>query len=231
VYEPPETPLRFHAAFHQEWTKAYPASANLRGDNNYLVLAAEGTGHYVGTLLHVYNIYQVWWGEGDEMIFLDGEGFPPSMHGTGTEEYFDSAWCSFGKSPFAGAPSSNSLAKGFAGKTVLYRYHIADPIPFRKNIRFSLEHGRVTNDLDNLYASVALWYQAEPHQPISDPPPLAERFLDEKKMADRASEQALARTPWFLRLTFLLSMIALIMAAAALVILLTRTKLKKGQAK
>ena len=27
------------------------------------------------------------------MIFVDGEPFPPSLHGTGAEDYFNTAWC------------------------------------------------------------------------------------------------------------------------------------------
>ena len=65
---------------------------NLTGDGNYLILDAEGRGHFVGVVLSIHNLYQGWWGEGDDMMFVDGEGWPPSLHGTGTEDYFCHAW-------------------------------------------------------------------------------------------------------------------------------------------
>jgi len=48
--------------------------------------------------LNIHNLREVplevenWYGEGDDMIFIDGEPFPPSLHGTGTEDYFNCAW-------------------------------------------------------------------------------------------------------------------------------------------
>jgi hypothetical protein len=29
---------------------------------------------------------------GVDMFFIDGEEWPPSLHGTGTEDYFNAAW-------------------------------------------------------------------------------------------------------------------------------------------
>jgi hypothetical protein len=219
-----ETDLRLHAWYHQEMTRAYPAVPNRTGEHNYIVLKTKGQGHYVGTVLHVYNHYHVWWGEGDEMIFLDREPYPPSFHGTGCEEYFDSGWCKFGLSPFAGAPLANSLGKGYAGKTILYRFHVADPIPFNREIEFSMEHGRVTNDLDNLYASVAYWYQREPHHSLDDPPPFAERALDERALAKNVRKQEWSRTPVFLKALYVIAIVLILLFFAAGILILIRLK-------
>ncbi len=221
----PETDFRFHAWYHQEMTRSYPALPNQTGKDNYIILKTKGQGHYVGTALHVYNLYHVWWGEGDEMIFLDRKPYPPSLHGTGTEEYFDSGWCKFGRSPFAGAPVANSLGKGYAGKTVLYRFHVADPIPFNKGIEFSMEHGRMTNDLDNLYASVAFWYQREPHQSLEDPPPFAKRVLDEKALARKVRRQEWDRTPLFLKALPLTALFLVLLLSVAGILILVKLKL------
>jgi hypothetical protein len=129
----------------------------------------------------VWNKYFTWWGEGDEMVFVDGESWPPQFHGTGTEDYFDGAWMKFGRSPLAGALVADSLGKHYAGETLAYRWHLADPIPFQKSIDFSIEHGS-NNDLGNLYESVAFWYQAEPAAPLPPLPPYAERQWDRKKL-------------------------------------------------
>lgn len=63
-----------------------------------MALEATGKGIYVGIVLNVDNFnvsnqQHPWFVEGDDMIFIDGESWPPSIHGTGLEDYFHSAWC------------------------------------------------------------------------------------------------------------------------------------------
>jgi len=58
---------------------------NTDGKNNYTILEAKGHGHYVGCLFSVYNLRRSplydWYGEGDDMIFVDGEpGFQSPGH-------------------------------------------------------------------------------------------------------------------------------------------------------
>lgn len=163
---------------------------NLTGEGNYVILDAEGRGHYVGCNLSIDHIGPVpnvtWFGEGDDMIFIDGEPFPPSLHGTGTEDYFCAAW-DYPSHRYSGPYHGISLAEpavvngawetpgtwgagsfGYTGKWTSYRFHIEDPVIFHTAIRVTIEHGHA-NSLSNDYASTAYWYQAEPHkrfQPI-----------------------------------------------------------------
>ena len=156
---------------------------NLSDSENYLVLEAEGQGTYVGMNMSIDNIEGGWWGEGDDMIFIDREGreeWPPDMHGTGTEDYLCHAW-GMQKSAhlYCGQPWSEIDDEGnghhFSGKVCVYRFHSADPIPFTKNIRVSIEHGHA-NDRGDDWASTAYWYQAEPHMPFKDMLPVKERL-------------------------------------------------------
>jgi hypothetical protein len=180
---PVSDPVYFHACFHRENpTKGYPQGdmtneewnnvygTNLTGAENYVVLDAQGKGHYVGCHLDIHNLRHThewnWYGEGDDMIFIDGEPFPPSLHGTGTEDYFNTAWC---PSQSFCAPFHGIIRPGgdnWAGKISLYRYHILDPIHFSKSIKVTLEHGHNNNRSDD-WSSTAYWYQTEPHQPFS----------------------------------------------------------------
>ena len=61
-----------------------------------LVASLRSEGHYVGCNINYHNLRSTqewnWYGEGDDMIFIDDELFPPSLHGTGTEDYFNTAW-------------------------------------------------------------------------------------------------------------------------------------------
>ena len=73
-----------------------------------------------------------WYGEGDDMIFIDGEPFPPSLHGTGTEDYFNTAWCPTQEysAPYHGITLPGG--PNWSGKISLYRFHVEDPVRFRE---------------------------------------------------------------------------------------------------
>jgi len=170
--------------FHAQWRRENPcrgipvsrytmkdqnAGKNLTGRNNYIILDAKGRGQYVGCHLDIFNRRAVtewnWYGEGDDMIFVDGEKWPPSLHGTGTEDYFSMAWC---PTQFYNGPYNGLLIPGgpnWEGQISCYRYHIVDPVRFAKSIRVTIEHGHDNRRSDD-YASTAYWYQEEPHLPF-----------------------------------------------------------------
>jgi len=171
---------RFHAWYNHELTEALPEGENewsllgpqgknTTGEDNYLFVDAVGKGHFVGVNYYVQSPSPMWYGEGDDMIFIDGEDWPPSLHGTGTEDYFNTSWSpnSLFYHPFYGYGRVNNDI-GWLGRTHVYRFHISDPIYFDKSLRFTIEHGH-NNNLTLDLASVAYWYQTEPHKPF---PPL-----------------------------------------------------------
>lgn len=170
VYDaPPASPMRFHAQYRQE----YPCTPG----ENYVFLEAEGRGHYIGCNLSIHNRNDGWWGEGDDMIYVDGEDFP-SLHGTGSEDYFCGAWC-YGpafSNLYFGCPQRGEHAAGALWN--VYRYHIEDPVPFTKSIRVTIEHGH-DNDRNDDFSSMAYWYQEEPHAPFPPLPPAEERLPGE----------------------------------------------------
>ena len=158
----PEGQGLFHAEFRRDRELRTQAHAgNVTGADNYVILETTGRGQYVGCALFVDAQPGGWWGEGDEMIFIDHSD-RPVMIGTGSEDYFCNAWGyreAFSY-PYYGAPF---LKKGDDGGsyTTVYRWHIPDPVRFREHIRVTIEHlfsPKVVND----YSSVAYWYQTEP---------------------------------------------------------------------
>lgn len=175
----------FHAQFNRECpTDGIPQGDqtnrqfqlegdNLTGDGNYVILDAEGRGHYVGCVLSIRNLRDSaewnWYGEGDDMIFIDGEPFPPSLHGTGTEDYFNTAWCPTQaySSPYHGITLPGG--HNWSGEISLYRFHVEDPVTFEKSIRVTIEHGHDNKRSDD-FSSVAFWYQELPHRPFGIPP-------------------------------------------------------------
>jgi len=176
---PAET-LRFHAQWrHERPTVAvgpHPnvqlhEAPNLDGAENYAALEATGAGKMVGLHLQINNIAGGWYGEGDDMVFIDGETWPPSVHGTGTEEIFGGGACP--STEYAGPYHGFHLLESpdYAGLIGAYRWFVRDPIRFATSLRWTVEHGHA-NNFANEYASVAYWYQSEPHGPF---PVLPER--------------------------------------------------------
>jgi len=168
---------RFHAQFRQ----ASPCKGvvsdgkNLSGRDNYVFLEAEGEGHFVGVTQAVVQNQEGWFGEGDDMIFVDGAALP-TINGTGTEDYYNGAW-DFGGQPFAnlhqGAPYIVDPER-IGGRYCLYRWHIEGPIAFTKSIKVTIEHG-TANDRSDSFFSTAYWYQAEPHAAFPALPPVSDR--------------------------------------------------------
>ena len=179
--KPTEGLAYFHAWFNQEVTEADPegenewgilpaeTGKNPGGERNYKIMETEGKGHYVGVNYFVNCPTPIWYGEGDEMFFIDGSE-KPILHGTGTEDYFNSSWCpnELYKHAFFGyARVPDELM--WMGRTHCYRFHIEDPIYFDKSLLFTIEHGH-NNVLTLEMASVAYWYQDAPVKlaPIPD---------------------------------------------------------------
>jgi hypothetical protein len=157
------------------------SEANLTGAENYVILEAQGRGHYVGCNLNV-DVFERqvndWYGEGDDMIFVDGEPWPPRLHGTGTEDYFNTAFCPKQEyhAPYHGVTVySGNEAWPWGGKNSMYRFHIEDPIRFERSIRVSIESGH-NNALANDYSSTAYWYQVDRRTPLPRLPPVEARL-------------------------------------------------------
>jgi hypothetical protein len=185
----PEDVGRFHAQYRQAapckgWTGDWKSNGdplvndkkNLDGAGNYVFLEAEGRGHFLGVTHAVQQNQDGWFGEGDDMIFIDGDRMP-TINGTGSEDYYNGAW-DFGGEPFAylhnGAPYIVDPER-IGGRYCLYRWHTESPIAFEKSIRVTIEHGHANCRSDNFY-TVAYWYQTEPHAAFPALPPAKERL-------------------------------------------------------
>ncbi len=176
---PKDTPY-FYAQYRQE----YPA----RKGRDYLLLETKGKGHYVGTVLGVRMRSPAWFGEGDEKICVDGEE-TPSIWGTGTEDYFLSAWgLERTGTPYFGVPFFDDRTIG--GHVSSYRWHLHDPVVFTTGIKVTLEHmgwmsedenpdykATSWNEREDDYASVAFWYQTGKPTFTERAPGAAERRL------------------------------------------------------
>jgi hypothetical protein len=148
--------------------------------------------------LQVDNLVGGWYGEGDDMIFVDGrpgEQWPPTYHGTGSEEVFGGG--ASPNHPYTGPYTGFHMVENpdYAGKNAMYRWYLVDPIRFERSLIWTIEHGH-DNNLENDYTSVAYWYQTEPHAPFPPLPGIQgrlPRFPDGMLQADEARARAQQR--------------------------------------
>jgi hypothetical protein len=180
----PRDTLYFHARYRQE----YPA----KPFSTYTFFDGKGQGHYVGTVLSSQNNLASWFGEADDRFYVDGEAVP-SIIGTGLEDYFNDAW---NLRLFTHQRRGVTICetKGEERRITAYRWHIEDPIPFRKSLKGEIERrsyiairdpetGRSTTyDFKyrpDYFSSVAYWYQKGIAEPFCQLPPVEERLLPE----------------------------------------------------
>jgi len=185
--------------FHAQWHRQNPtdgiseegitnqhfqiSGTNTSGAGNYVILEAEGKGHYAGCHIDIHNLRETkewnWYGEGDDMIFIDNS-ITPTLLGTGMEDYFCTSWgpTKAFESPYYGITLLGK--EDYSGKVSYYRYHITDPIAFTKSIKVTIEHGHANRRSDD-YSSTAYWYQSEPHKKFPPMLPVAERLPREDK--------------------------------------------------
>lgn len=146
----------------------------------------KGKGHYVGTYMAWGVNNNGWWGEGEIKFFMDGDGEYPTICGTGTEDYFCGSY-NF-EDPFT-HKEYLPFTTPYAGLQVvktdgqyrsqqrfgMYRWHLADPIRFEKELKVTMQALGWRRDgkylpLQDDIASVAFWYQQLPNAPFSPLP-------------------------------------------------------------
>jgi len=176
--------------FHCQWRRSNP----LPYKTVHTILdKIEGKGHYVGTYIAWGVNNSGWWGEGEIKFYLDDDNEFPTICGTGTEDYFCGSYnFDVGKenggyreftTPYSGLyqvlkPDGLYHSQQRFG---MYRWHIMDPVRFKKNIRVTIQALGWRNNgeylpLQDDISSTAFWYQTLP-SPIF--PKLPERdFLE-----------------------------------------------------
>jgi hypothetical protein len=160
--------MHFRAKWHRD---AFNPTEPGRGIE-WTMLTTKGKGRYVGVNLHIWNPKGDWWGEGDEMFYVDGEKFP-STFGTGSEDYFGYAWCNpaYFQNAFHNQPYNSGNNRGHAS---VNRWHIADNCPFQVSWMGTIEK-YFPNERPTLYAATAYWYLTPGGEDPYKPLPLSER--------------------------------------------------------
>lgn len=183
VTKVPEDAAYFHAQFRRVNPLKYK-------DVYTLVDGIKGQGHYVGTYMAWGVNNRGWWGEGEIKFFMDGDTDFATIVGTGTEDYFCGSYNFENRktreyqvfnTPYTGLhqvikPDGVYQSQQRFG---LYRWHITDPIRFKKDLRVTIQAlgwkstaqpGEYLPLQDDI-SSVVYWYQTEPHAKFPALPP------------------------------------------------------------
>ncbi|MDL2229474.1 DUF2961 domain-containing protein [Treponema sp. OttesenSCG-928-L16] len=186
------------AYFHAQWRRERLTQLG----KDYVILdGVRGRGHYVGTYMALTTLERYWWGEGEVKFFLDGDDLYPTICGTGLEDYFGGAWGFVEdqrretparevlfQTPFLGFPfyaeREQNHSWRFEGSCPpmrgLYRWHIMDPVRFAEDLKVTVQqigvcHKGLFERQDDV-ATVAYWYQSEPHGAFPLLPPKEYRW-------------------------------------------------------
>jgi hypothetical protein len=181
----PDDVVYFHAQYRQATPNVAVTGPNPKlnpdGKLNYVYMESRGKGHLMGVTLGVLQNANGWWGEGDDMIFIDDET-KPTIIGTGSEDYFLGSW-DFGglynAQPFAHSQYGAhviTFAERYGGRYCCYRFHGDNPVTYEKYLRHTMEHGHANDRADNFY-SCAYWYQTAPYTDFPALPPVAQRIV------------------------------------------------------
>lgn len=173
--------------FCAEWRSAVSAEGVL-----YEILAARGRGAFLGFNLSVMGVGDcLGYLEGNEQFFVDGEEDPSTL-GTGTEDYFNGGWYyreGLFTRPLHGLTVKRA-AKEFgkaSAETSQFRVQLPDCVPYRDSFDARIEAGSGHIHIDDRYASVAFWYQAEPHCSSYAPPRASEMNFPRKVLVRPAA--------------------------------------------
>jgi len=171
----PDDAARFHAQFRRVNPLPYKSVFTILD-------GVRGRGHYAGTYM-AWGVNNCgWWGEGEIKFFLDGDIEFPTICGTGTEDYFCGSYNFENQktkqyeaftTPYAGLPQIIRPDGVYGSQTRfgMYRWHLTDPVRFEEDLRITIQAlgwrsgGRFLPLQDDI-ASVAFWYQSEPHAPF-----------------------------------------------------------------
>ena len=170
------------AYLHAQWRRETVKASNAI----YTILdGVKGDGRYVGTFLAWTQLSTGWFGEGEVKFYLDGDTKFPTIAGTGTEDYFgaDYGFPKLYSTAYIGnvlEPQGNN-PDGGPPQHSLYRWHILDPVNFHQDLKVTIQDlgwwpdGTYQAEGDDI-ASVAYWYQKEPHAAFPAFPPLSQRW-------------------------------------------------------
>jgi hypothetical protein len=160
---------RLHVLFRRE------NPTTLRQDFE-LLPQRKGKGRFIGSVMGIRALEENWWGEGEVKVYLDGDRDYPTICGTGSEDYVGLSW-GIQQAPFR----YNGCSLDQKGFVSMYRWHLPDPVFWRKEVRITIQQ---IGWKDGLYerkddwSCATFWYEPIPSAPLPAMPDQPERVAN-----------------------------------------------------
>jgi len=165
----PEKFGRLHVLFRRE----NPTS--LKKDFE-LLPKRKGSGRFVGSVIGIHPLSGNWWGEGEVKVYLDGDTDFPTICGTGSEDYVGLSW-GIQQTPFM----YNGCSLNKDGYVCMYRWHLPDPIYWKKDCRVTIQQIGWRQGLyerQDDWSCATLWYEPIPSEKLPPMPGVEQRTAD-----------------------------------------------------
>ncbi len=118
-------------------------------------------GRFMGAIIGVRNLTPgQWWGEGEIKIYMDGDTDFPTICGTGSEDY---VCLSYGmqQTPYL----YNGCSLNENNFVSMYRWHLPDPISWRKECRITIQQiawKKGLAETQDDWSCATFWYEPVP---------------------------------------------------------------------
>jgi hypothetical protein len=165
----PEDVGRLHVLFARENTTTEKKDFELLPQRN-------GKGRFIGSVIGIRNLHEQWWGEGEVKVYMDGDTDFPTICGTGSEDYVGLSW-GIQQTPFL----YNGCSLDQNNYISMYRWHLPDPIAWRKECRITIQQIAYKGGLletEDDWCCATFWYEPTPSAPIPGMPDLKARTAD-----------------------------------------------------
>jgi hypothetical protein len=134
-------------------------------------------GRFIGSVIGIRNLHpDQWWGEGEIKVYMDGDKQWPTICGTGSEDYVGLAW-GIQQTPFP----YNGCSLDQKGFVSMYRWHLPDPIAWRKEARITIQqiaYKRGLQETSDDWSAATFWYEPVPSAKLPPMPDVKARTAD-----------------------------------------------------
>ncbi len=134
-------------------------------------------GRFVGSVIGIRNLHpKQWWGEGEIKVYMDGDREFPTICGTGSEDYVGLAW-GIQQTPFL----YNGCSLNQKNFVSMYRWHLPDPIAWRKECRITIQQiawRKGLAETEDDWSCSTFWYEPAPSAALPKMPEVKARTAD-----------------------------------------------------
>jgi len=161
---------RLHVLFRRENPTTMKQDFELLPERNQ-------QGRFIGSIIGIRNLHpDQWWGEGEVKVYMDGDKEFATIAGTGSEDYVGLSW-GIQQTPFF----YNGCSLNQKNFVSMYRWHLPDPIAWKKQARITIQQIAWKNGLAETqddWSCATFWYEPVPSAKLPAMPDVKGRTAD-----------------------------------------------------